>query len=311
MDRKILVTGGTGFIGSRVLTKLVDNGDIPIVLKRSFSDTWRIKEVENRIVVYDVDKIAIKDIFALEKIDAVINLATYYKKNNSYDDIKKMVETNITFPSQLLELCKIHEIPLFITTGSFFQYNKTNNILDENTSMVARDLYAATKNALEKIMEHYASNTDLKVIELILFTPYGEMDHEEKLVPYIVKQTLLGKPVNLTNGFQMLNLVYVEDIARAFVKALDLRQNGFPLRINIANKESYSVRDIITVVEDIIGHHIVVNWGALKTKDIDQDKVLYIDTVATGEILNWKSEFDIYRGLKKTIEYYKGVLHEN
>ena len=313
MNRRVLVTGGTGFIGSRVLNCLLNSGDIPIVIKRNVSDKWRIKKLLDNLVFYNLDELSLESIFENERIDAVINLATYYKKNNSYEDVEKMIEVNIHFPTLLLELCKKYEVPLFVTAGSYFQYSPNYKMIDENNTTMARDLYAATKSALEKIMEYYSSNTDVKAVDLLLFTPYGEMDHKEKVIPYIIKQALSKRPVKLSEGFQKLSPVYVEDVANAFVKALDLAKKdiGDNLRINIPAKESYSIREIVTVVEELLGYHIEAQWGSLGTNRIDQDSDFMADPKKSENILGWREKFDIYEGLRKTIDYYASEVNED
>ena len=179
-------------------------------------------------------------------------------------------------------------------------------------SAIPRDFYAATKSALSKIMDYYTSSSSLKAMELVLFTPYGEMDHEEKLIPYLIRNTLTGKSVNLTGGFQKLNLVYVEDVASAFVNALDSHiEESRGMHLNIANVRSYSIRDIITVMEEILQKHINVNWNSFTASEMDKDYMLVVDTKITEMMLKWKPRYDLYDGLKRTIEYYRGVLNGN
>ena len=159
-------------------------------------------------------------------------------------------------------------------------------------------------------MEYYSYGSGLDTVELILFTPYGEMDHEEKLIPYLIRNGLRGNTANLSEGFQKLNLVYVDDVASAFVKALDIHCNGIE-HINIANLRSYSIRDIVTVIEEILEIQMRVKWNSMTTGNIDMDDELIVDTKLSESILKWKPQYDIYQGLKKTIDYYNGEKNAN
>jgi len=305
MNRRILITGGTGFIGSRVVKKLIDVGDIPIVLKRSFSNVWRIREFIDNVTTYDIDKVSIEEVFRKEKIDAIVNLAVSYKKYASFSDIDELVDVNIKFPVRLLELCKVNNIRLFVTAGSYFQYSHDHSVLSDYRLSSARSLYSATKSALGDIMRYYSKYENVKTAELIIFTPYGEMDREERLIPHIIKQKLSGNKVNLTQGFQRLNLVYVEDIADAFVKAIDLTDFQEPnLIFNIANKESYSIREIVTVMEELFGSRIEVDWSVVKAEELDLSRNYLVDTEQAEKILKWRPRFNIYDGLRNTIVYY-------
>lgn len=309
MNRKILVTGGNGFIGSHVVRKLLAQGDKPVILTRNSSDMWRLKAIINKISVFNVDEMPLDELFKSENLSGVINLVTYYKKQNSFEDIDKMVDSNIKFPSQLLQLCKDYNVSIFITAGSYFQYG-INFFSSTAESAIPRDFYAATKSALSKIMDYYTSSSSLKAMELVLFTPYGEMDHEEKLIPYLIRNILTGKSVNLTRGFQKLNLVYVEDVASAFVNSLDSRiEENKSVHLNVASSISYSIREIITVMEEILQKHISVNWNSFTASEMDKDSLLVVDTKITEMMLKWKPRYDLYDGLKRTIEYYRGALN--
>ena len=124
MNKQVFVTGGTGFIGSKILRQLKEAKYEPVLLKRSTSETWRIKDLLDDITFYDLDKISLEKIFQTEQACGVINLATYYKKQNSFEDVEKMIQTNVEFPCKLLDLCAQFHVPLFITAGSYFQYEK-------------------------------------------------------------------------------------------------------------------------------------------------------------------------------------------
>jgi nucleoside-diphosphate-sugar epimerase len=305
MNRKILVTGGNGFIGSHVVRKLLFNKEIPIILTRKKSNMWRISDLEGQIITFDSDEPGLDKIFDREEIDGVINLATFYKKEHSFEDIERMIDTNVKFPTKLLQLCEEHQVPIFITAGSYFQYGQ-NSIFNSKDTTDARDLYAATKNALTKIMEYYSSKREVTTVELILFTPYGEKDHNEKLIPYIIRNALENRFIDLTEGFQKLNLVYVEDIATAFINSLQLCESKSHIKLEIGNTRSYSIRDVVTVIEDILGTHINVRWNAIvSNKVLDSDSLVVLDPYDNERLLNWKPKYDIYTGLRKTIEYYK------
>lgn len=308
MNRKVLITGGSGFIGSRVIVKLLEAGDSPVALKRNTTNLWRIKDFADKVTIYNIDEITLPDIFDREGFDAVINLATYYRKYSNYGDIENMIDSNVTLPTKLLELSVNHSVGLFVTAGTYFQYDTGLPILDPKESTTGRDLYAATKNALGKIMEYYSSKHNLCTVELILFTPYGEKDHEERVIPYIIKQAIAGDTVKLSHGFQKLNPVHVEDIAKAFVKSLEMEcVASSNIRLNIASKRSYSIREIITVIEDIMDRHLNVVWNVVPTGGIDENTHLVPDNRLTENTLHWSPSIDLYAGLRRTIDYYRSV----
>ena len=82
-------------------------------------------------------------------------------------------------------------------------------------------------------------------------------------------------------------------------------------RIDVANVISYSIRDIVTVIEEVIQSSLIVKWNSVKINETDHDDEIIIDTSASENVLKWKPKIDIYEGLAKTIDYYKGEVFGN
>ena len=102
MIKNILITGATGFLGSHLTQKFVNEGHTVIILKKSDFDTRRINHLLNKIISYDIDKIELETPFRENSIDAVIHTATLYGRGNEkYSDL---VDVNLLFPLKVLEL---------------------------------------------------------------------------------------------------------------------------------------------------------------------------------------------------------------
>ncbi len=313
MTRRVLITGGTGFIGSHLVEELVNRKYRPIVLKRSYSNLFRIFKYLNAVDFYDLDKVTLEDIFKREVVEAVVNLAVFYRKEHSYGDIDEMIDTNVKLPTKLLELSRNSGASTFITAGTFFQYNQNVMRIDRETTLLARDFYAATKNALERILEFYGSSSDLRLFEFILFTPYGERDDPKKLIPYIINSALQDRSIDLTQGFQRLYPTYAKDIVSAIIKAVELPDGIRPssYRFNLTGRQSYSIREIVTVLEDILDRKVKVNWGRLNAKKVDALQPFTVDISTSENTLGWTPDTSLEEGLRKTVMYYEGEKNEN
>ena len=313
MTRRVLITGGTGFIGSHLVEELVNKKYRPIVLKRSYSNLSRISKYLNAVDFYDLDKITLEDIFKKEVVDAVVNLAVFYRKEHSYGDIDEMIDTNVKFPTKLLELSRSSGVSTFVTAGTYFQYDKNVMHIDQGTALLAKDFYAATKNALERILEFYQSSSQMKMFEFILFTPYGERDNPKKVIPYIINSALQDRSIDLTQGFQRLYPTYAKDIVSAIIKAVELPEGIRPLiyRFNVTGGQSYSIREIVTVLEKILDRKIRVNWGGINAGKIDALQPLTVDISTTENTLGWTPNTGLEEGLRKTVIYYGGVRNED
>ena len=118
VKKTVLLTGATGFLGSHLLSVLLEEGHKVVVLKRSISSIYRIQHLIEDVVVYDIDKHRLDDIFQNEYIEVIIHVATTYsrKQRNELD----IVDTNIVLGINLLKIAAKHDVKIFINTDTFF-----------------------------------------------------------------------------------------------------------------------------------------------------------------------------------------------
>ncbi len=302
MIKNVLVTGGTGFIGSHVVEALIYNEFNIILLKRTSSDVWRIKNYLKKVISYDIDKTELDTVFKENKIDAVIHLATYYKKYHSYEDIERMVYSNITFPTKLLDLCSKYNVKYFVNTGTFFEYDITRLPVKEEERKKPFNLYSSTKISFEDVIRFYSDK--LKIITLRIFSPYGEKDNEYKLIPTLIRKAVKNEEIHLSEGFQKLDFVYVKDIADAYIKALKSMEKINNLEaINIGTGFPYSIREIVSLIQEILDKELYVIWG----KPAQDIPICYADITKAKSLLNWYPLHSLKEGLQRTVEYYQKV----
>ncbi|MBI3619781.1 NAD(P)-dependent oxidoreductase [Candidatus Roizmanbacteria bacterium] len=306
----ILVTGGTGFIGSNLLDKLLKKKYNVVLLKRKTSNTWRIRHITNKIRMYDIDLSTDYDaIIKKEKTKVIIHLAgKYIKQHKSREELKELIDSNITFPSLLLDSAVRNDVKIFVNTGTFFEYELKGKI-DENSLRKPYDYYAVTKMAFETILKFYSANSNMKTATLKLFSPYGEKDNE-KVIPLIIKCFLKRQPLFLTKGNQKLSFTYVDDIIVAYLKALDYLNNikaPYYANFNIGSNKSVSIKEIVSLVRQLCKQNDMVNFGAVNNPK-DEGLNITCDSSLAQSLLKWRAQYSIKSGLKKTIKYYKNEL---
>ncbi len=307
-DKNILVTGGTGFIGSHLINILLNLNYNVILLKRKLSDIWRIKEFLPGCLVYDIEK-GMENVFKQNKIDLIIHLATkYVKSHETSQDIRDMIETNITYPSQLLDLSAKYKVNKFINTGTCFEYKPTTKKIREEDKNEAHNYYAATKLAFEEILKFYVNVCKIKAVTLKLFYPYGEKDNK-KLISLIISSLLANKPLNITKGEQEINYTYVDDIADAYIKSiyyLDSNKYCDYEHFNIGIDKTSKLKDIVNYLEEITGKKGIIKLGALP---YPVNEIMYFNCYneKAREKLGWRPKTDIKTGLQKTYKFYKNL----
>ncbi len=302
----ILITGGTGFIGSHLTFRLLSLGHKITVLKRPTSDIWRIKEIARKINIIDLESFKnLESVFINNNLDTVIHLATaYIKHSDRRKEINQMKNTNITFPSLLLNFAIKNKVKYFINTGTCFEYKLSDTKIDENHKISPYNFYASTKIAFEVLLKSFVEKNYIRGITLKLFYPYGEKDNN-KVIPLMIKAILKKEKLNLTKGEQELDFTYVDDIVEAYIKALSfissIKYKKYEV-FNIGTDEVYKLKNIGKLLENLSGNYKSLNFS----NPYPLDEIMYMSCnyKKAMKLLNWKPETSIINGITKTYESY-------
>ena len=213
---KAIVTGGTGFIGSNLCKYLIRNGWEISIIVRSSSDLSSINNVINKIEIleYDGNINQLIHYFNEAKADVVFHLAAFSNVEHKLNEIDRLIESNISFGLHILEAMKESQTKLLINTGTYWQHYNSDEYNPVN-------LYAATKQAFESLIKYYTEAENIRSITLKLFDTYGESDTRPKLINLLHKFADENKELYMSPGEQVLDLVHVDDIVNAYVKAYE------------------------------------------------------------------------------------------
>lgn len=299
---KIGITGGTGFIGSEVVRKLVALGHDVTLLTYKSSRPTRITDIiedVNIIVLSGVNEEQMQEM----KLDTVINMATCYMKDDQGSaDRSAMFAGNVSMSNRLLELCISSGVKRFVNAGTWFEYARQDTPLNEHSRIDPYNYYASTKLSFQEILKYTAKRYGLSAATLCVFPVYGGRDNPGKLIPIMIKTMLEGGTLNLSPGGQQWNFTYVDDMADAFVSAA-LRDNLDFDTYNIGINKTVSLIEIGNILQEIIGTG-KLNFGA---QEYRKDEVMHVNCTPTISdlFLNWRAKTSIEEGLKLTVEEYK------
>lgn len=307
MKKTILITGGSGFIGSHLIEELLKKNDYKIiVLSRSEFNNDRLIPFSKKIEQIFIDKTPLEKVFKSQKIDAILHLATMYVKNHQKsEEVEAMIDANVRFPAVLCDLASRYGVKFFVNSGSFFEYdlNKKKKI-KESDRLSPYNFYSATKRSVSEILKYYAESSDMKVVDFRLFAPFGENDNE-KLIQLLIKSLLNNNELDFSGGEQRWNYTYVKDIVKAYILATEhmeeIKSNYLP--INVGYDKVTSIRNIARILENISGKKLKIKWGA---KPYIENEIFYVncDNSRLKDILHWEPDFDLKSGLKRTFNYY-------
>ncbi|MEM3431530.1 MAG: NAD(P)-dependent oxidoreductase [Candidatus Micrarchaeia archaeon] len=306
---RILITGANGFVGSHVLENLINDGNYKIgITLRTTSDTWRIKSIlSDNIDLFYIDKETLETTFSKFRPDLVIHLASFYRKKHSLNDIEEMINSNITFPTKILEIMVRYNIRFFINTGTLFEYLVEDKELNANSPVSPFNLYASSKIAFEDILKFYTKAYDIKAITLKLLAVYGPKDNINKFIPYILNCAIENKIANISPGEQMWDYIYVKDVARAYKLAIEYIINSKESYNSfiIGSGETHSLKEIVEIIKNF-NAEFKVNYGAIP---YNEPEIYYVkaDITKSRNILKWWPKYSLKEGLLETYEYYRKV----
>lgn len=301
---KILLTGATGFLGSRLLEHLSRMPERQIgILVRDRSNIENIQDI--LVKTQDIFKIHSKESIdhAVQKFkpDIVIHIASMIRAEHQPDEVEPLILSNILFPSLILESMRQHNIKYFINTGTFWENMNSSKEYDPTS------LYAATKRSFEDILKFYTESTDIKAVTLQLYDTYGPHDPRKKLLWWLRHSIDNKGPIPFSAGEQQMDMVYIDDIINAYTKAIEyiIKKQTKDIDIfPIATGEIHTLREVAQIFETAIGKKLNIDWGKrpYRAREVMQVKP---DLINTKVKLGWRAQVTLEQGFQKIIEIEK------
>jgi UDP-glucose 4-epimerase len=319
--KKILVTGGVGFIGSHTIVALIEAGYDPIIIDNlsnsKISVLKSIEKITSKSVKFyenDCNDItALRNIFRIEKnIVGVIHFAANKAVGESVIDPLKYYHNNIGTLVALLTVLQEYNVSNLVFSSSCTVYGQPEvlPVTEKSSVLKAQSPYGNTKQICEEIItDVYNSGKEIKAISLRYFNPIGAhasgligelpLGIPGNLIPFVTQTaagireelTVFGNDYNTPDGTCVRDYIHVVDLAIAHVKALDklfsVKENEFHVVINIGTGKGESVLSVINTFQEISGIALNYKIGERRAGDIQE---IYADVAYSKEILDWTAE---------------------
>ncbi len=312
--RKILVTGGAGFIGSAFVRMLVKEGlhskgtayDIAVIDKLTYAgDLERLKEVKGRFTFHKVDisdKAKVESVVKKFKPEIIVNFAAETHVDRSIKDAAPFIKTNVIGTHVILDIIKKYSIPEFIHISTDEVYGDIQRgSFDEEAPLGPNSPYAASKAAADMLIRSYVRTYRIPAIIVRPSNNYGPWQYPEKLLPLSIFKLLSGKKIPIyAKGENIREWLYVEDCAKAIIAVLKSGKIGQIYNlgsgteqkniqvIKIMLKLMNSGMDSVSFVKDRPGHDFRYKLNSLKILR------------HTG----WKPRIRFGVGINNTIKWY-------
>lgn len=322
MTKKILVTGGAGFIGSHTCIELLNNGCEVVVVDNLDNSNKKSLEVVERVTGKKVsfyeadvrDEKALDEVFEKEgNIFGVINFAGLKAVGESCELPLKYYDNNVAGTVTLCRVMERHNCKNMIFSSSATVYGNPHALpIKEDFPLSVTNPYGRTKLMLEEILgDVYTADNEWNIVLLRYFNPIGahesgDMGEDPKgipnnLLPYIMQVAVgklkevhvFGNDFDTHDGTGVRDYIHVVDLARGHVAALQKLEKGSGLsKYNLGTGIGYSVLDIIKSASEAVGRDLPYVIDPRRAGDID---ACYSDPTKAKEELGWEALYDIKR----------------
>lgn len=321
---KILVTGGAGFIGANLIEHLLAEGQEVFCLDNFYSakkENIAVFSNNSNFKFFEHDVIKnFPETLAEHQFDQIYHLACpasppRYQKDHIYT-----LRTNFNGSNNVLEFAKkqfekYKKWPkiLFTSTSEIYgdpQVHPQNENYRGNTNPHGlRSCYDEGKRVAESLFMNYYRAFGVPVKIVRIFNTYGpKMDSEDgRVVSNFIMQALKNEPITVYgDGKQTRSFQYIDDLICGITKYMSLDED-LPGPINLGNAQEFSILELAEVIEKTTGKKLKINFFPLPA---DDPKTRQPDITLAKIKLNWEPKISLEEGIKKTIEYFAGLIEE-
>lgn len=311
-NKKVLITGAAGFIGSHLVEKCVELGyDVKAFTHYNSKNSWGWLDnshVKNDIEVVSGDVRDYDSVFnAMKGVDGVLHLAALIGIPYSYVSPLAYIRTNVEGTYNIVQAGRELEVENIVVTSTSETYGTAQFVpISEQHPAVGQSPYSATKISADEIaLSYYRSfNTPVKIVRP--FNTYGPRQSARAIIPTIISQIASGiTELKLGNLSPTRDLTFVKDTAKGFVEVFKSDQLwGEPT--NIGMSDEISIGDLVYKIAELMGVEITIN--------IDEERVrpgkseverLFCDNTKILKHTDWKPDYTLETGLLETIDWVK------
>lgn len=298
---KVLLTGGSGFVGRMTIAPMVEAGVDLHVLARGKADensggTW------HRADLLNADET--RSIVASLKPDVILHLAWCVEHGRFWND-----PANLDWVAATLNLARAAAeagASRLVGVGTCYEYDwpAAGDCRESVTPLRAHTLYDAAKDASRRILEMFCADREMSFAWARLFFLYGPGENQARLVSSVASSLVRGNEANVSRGLAVRDFMDVRDAGAALAKLALSRMTG---AINIASGESVRISDLVLKMGDLAGCSDLINIGALPDR-LGEPPRIVADTRRMREELRFRTSVGMEQGLRDALSYWRARL---
>lgn len=307
---RVLITGVTGFIGSHLTPKLIEQGYEVYTMQRQVTGRYVLGEQARGSVFCDLrDYFAMRKAIAEIQPEVVIHLAAISPVAYSYDHPQEVFLVNTIGTINLAEAC-LREVPSFkhfLYAGTSEEYGiQTEFPLREGTELRANSPYSASKIAADQYLQYMRDAYDFPVTILRPFNSYGREEDTHFVVERIITQLLKSPVVKLGDITAVRDFMYVDDHVNAYLSCIKNEKAKGEI-FNFCTGKGSSIEELVYTIAKLLSIDVKIIPATIPERPLDIS-VLIGDNSKAKRLLGWGPKFTLEEGLRLTIDYWKGKL---
>lgn len=296
MKSKILVLGGTGFIGYNFLKKIAKLEFEVDCLSRKIPKKNKV----NKINYIACDLTKIENIKRLKKnYDYIFNFSGNIDHSNS-------VQNNLVHYKSIKQIIKYFlktKIRLFVQLGSSLEYGNLNSPHKEFFNCKPKSSYGLSKLKVTKLLKKCFKKNKFPYVVLRLYQVYGPHQKNNRFIPYSIISEINKKKYLCTEGIQYRDFIYIDDLLDLLLIFLKLKRIKYGV-YNIGSGNPYKVKHVLEMIRTITKKKGTPLFGSIKMRN-DEILKLFPDITKVKKNFYWRPKTKLIDGLKKTIKFYE------
>lgn len=303
--KRVLLTGGTGFVGANLAHRLLREGyEVHLLLRREHNP-WRIEAIRSALSLHVVDLAAAESVVAAVariRPEWIFHLAAYgaYSTQTKLDE---MVRTNIVGTVNLVNACLGVGFEAFVNTGSSSEYGFKDHAPNEAELIEPNSHYAVTKASATLFCRYTAQAHKVHLPTLRLYSVYGPYEEPSRLIPKLITEGLRGRFPPLVSPDIARDYVHVDDVCEAYLAAA--RSGGeLGAIFNVGSGVQTSLRCVVDTARRTMQIPGAPIWGSMLDRAWDTDRWVS-DCSKIKRNLGWKSDLTFEQGFALTLEWFR------
>ncbi len=298
MSKRILITGGTGFIGYHLSKKCLRLGWSVTSLSSKYPKNSKKVKGVNYLVIDISNKKKLSKIG--RNFDYIVNLAGYVDHSKK----KKTLQSHYNGCKNLASLFIHKKIKKFVQVGSSIEYGKLKSPQVENkkNNQLTYSVYGKAKLLSTKFLIGLYERYSFPVTIIRLYLVYGPKQDINRVIPITIKNALENKKFDCSSGLQLRDFIFIDDVINAIIKILRNKKTNGEI-LNIGSNKPIRIKELIQKICNLVGAGRPIFGKILMRKD--EIMALYPNINKAKKILDWRPKISLNIGLKKTIDFYK------